>query len=94
MLLPSKICANFLFAYSKYKQKTHITNRGGGDRVPARRQQVVYAVTQTMVVDEFYDGKPWVDLSEEELIKGLKTFAGVDMQQTIDEDFAARYSVC
>ena len=62
--------------------------------MPARRQQLVYAATQTIVVDEFYDGKPWVDLFEEELMKGLKTFAGVDMQQTIDEDFAARYSVC
>ena len=40
-----------------------------------------------MVADEFCDGKPWIDLSEEELMQGLKTFAGVDMQQTSDEDF-------
>ena len=39
-----------------------------------------------MVADEFYDGKPWVDLSEE-LLQRLKRFAGVDMQQTSDEDF-------
>ena len=37
--------------------------------------------------DEFYDGKPWVDLSVEERMQGLKTFAGVDMQQTSDDDF-------
>ena len=40
-----------------------------------------------MVADEFYDGKPWVDHSEEELLQGLKRFAGVDMQQTSDEGF-------
>ena len=40
-----------------------------------------------MVADEFYDGKPLVDLSEEDLMQGLKIFAGVDMQQTSDEDF-------
>ena len=40
-----------------------------------------------MMADEFSDGKPWVDLSEEELLQGLKRFAGVDMQQTSDEDF-------
>ena len=40
-----------------------------------------------MVVDEFYDGKPWVDLSEQELLQRLKRFAGVDMQQTSHEDF-------
>ena len=40
-----------------------------------------------MVADEFYDIKPWVDLSEKELMQGLKTFAGVDVQQMSDEDF-------
>ena len=40
-----------------------------------------------MVAGEFYDCKPWVDLSEEELMQGLKTFAGVDIQPTRDEDF-------
>ena len=40
-----------------------------------------------MVADEFYDGKPKVDLSEEELMQGLKMFAGVDMQETSDEGF-------
>ena len=39
-----------------------------------------------MVADEFYDGTPWIDLSELELKEGLETFAGVDMQQTSDVD--------
>ena len=72
----------------------HITNQDGGARVLERRRELVDSATQMMVADHLYDGKPWVDLSEEELLQGLKTFAGVDMQQTSDEDFAARYSVC
>ena len=40
-----------------------------------------------MVADQFYDGKPWIDLSEQELKKGLEKFAGVDVQQTSDVDF-------
>ena len=40
-----------------------------------------------MVADEFYDGKPWIDLAEQELKKGLEKFAGVDVQQTSDVDF-------
>ena len=39
------------------------------------------SATQMMVADEFNGGKPWVDLSEQELKKGLETFAGVDVQQ-------------
>ena len=39
-----------------------------------------------VVADECYDRKPRVDLSEEELMQGLKRAAGVDMQQTSDED--------
>ena len=34
--------------------------------------------------------KPWIDLSEQELKKGLQTFAGVDVQQTSDVDFCRR----
>ena len=37
-----------------------------------------------MIADEFYDGKPWIDLSKQELKKGLEKFAGVDVQQTSD----------
>ena len=77
----------FLVAYSEYEQQMHITNQDGGDRVLARRRELVDSATQMTVADEFYDSKPWVDLSEEELMKGLKRFAGVDMQQTRDEDF-------
>ena len=40
-----------------------------------------------IVTDEFNDGKPWVDLSEKEPMQGLKTFAGVNMQQTNDDNF-------
>ena len=37
----------------------------------ARRQKLVDSATQMMVADEFYDGKPWVDLPEEEGMHGL-----------------------
>ena len=77
----------FLVAYSEYEQQMHITNQDGGDRVFARKRELVDSATQMMVVDEFYDGKPWVDLAEEDLMHTLKRFAGVDMQQTGDEDF-------
>ena len=39
-----------------------------------------------MVVDEFYDGKPWIDLSEQELKEGRQKFAGADVQQASDVD--------
>ena len=45
------------------------------------------SATQMMVADEFNGGKPWVDLSEQELKKGLQKFAGVAVQQTSDVDF-------
>ena len=34
----------------------------------SRRQELVHSATQMMVTDEFYDGKPGVDLSEQVLI--------------------------
>ena len=74
----------FLVAYSEYEQQIHITNQDGGDPVLARRRELIDSATQMMVADEFYDGKPRVDLSEE--VQRLKMFAGVDMQQTSDED--------
>ena len=40
-----------------------------------------------MVADEFYVGKHWIDLFEQELKKGLEKFAGVDVHQTSDVDF-------
>ena len=39
-----------------------------------------------MVDDEFYYGKPWIDLSEQERKNGLHTFAGVYVRQTSDVD--------
>ena len=53
----------------------------------ARRRELVDSATQMMVADEFYDDKPWIDLSEQELKKGLEKFAGVDVQQTSDVGF-------
>ena len=76
-----------LVAYSEYEQEMHITNQDGGDRLRARRRELVDSATQMMVTDEFYNDKPWVDLSEEELMQGLKRFAGVDVQKTRNEDF-------
>ena len=65
----------------------HAANEDGGDRVLARRRELVDSPTQMMVADEFYNGKPWIDLSEQELKNGLEKFAGVDVQQTSDVDF-------
>ena len=64
----------------------HVANEDGGGRVLARRRELVDSATQMMVADELYDGKPWIDLSEQELKNGLQTFAGVDVQQTSDVD--------
>ena len=77
----------FLVAYSEYEQQMHITNQDGEDRVLARRRKLVNSATQVTVANDFYDGKPWVDLSEKELMQELKRFAGIDIQQTSDEDF-------
>ena len=84
----------FVVAYLESEQQMHITNHDGGDRVLARSRELTDSVTEMMVADEFY-GKPLVDLSEEELMQEPKRFAGVDMQQTSDEEFfSARYSMC
>ena len=68
----------------------HVANEEEGDRVLARKRELVDSVTQMMVGDEIYDGKPWIYISEQELKKGLQTFAGVDVQQTSDVDFCRR----
>ena len=65
----------------------HVVNEDGGDRVVARRRGLIDSATQMMVADELYDGKPWIDLSELELKKGLETLAGIDVQRTSDVDF-------
>ena len=60
----------FLVAYSEYEQqKMLITNQDRGNRVLTRRRELVGSATQMMVADEYYDGKLWVDLSEEELMR-------------------------
>ena len=46
----------FLVAYSGYEQQMHIINQDGGDRILARRRELVDSATQMMVADEFYDG--------------------------------------
>ena len=51
----------------------HVANEDGGDRVLARRRELLHSATQMMVADEFYDGKPWIDLSEQERRKGAKS---------------------
>ena len=78
----------FLFVYLEYEQQIHVANEDGGDRVLARRRELVDSAAQMVVVDEFYDGKPWIDLSEQDLKKGLENLAGVDVQKTSDVDFA------
>ena len=87
---------DFLVAYSEYEQQMHATNQDGGDRVLVRRRELVESATQIMVANESYDGKPWVDLSDEELMQGLKKFAGVALicSRRGMGIFAARYSVC
>ena len=85
----------FLVAYSEYVQQMRITNQNIGNRVLARRRELVDSATQMMVADEFYDGKPWVDLSKEKLLQGLKRFAGVHIcSRQVMRIFSARCSVC
>ena len=84
----------FLVAYSEYKQQINFTNQDGEDQVLLGRRGLVHSSTQLMVTDEVYESKRWVDLTGEELMQGLKRFAGNDMQQANDEDFLARYSAC
>ena len=43
---------------------------------------------------QLYDAKPWIDLFEQELRKGLEKLAGDDVQKASNVDFAARSSVC
>ena len=65
----------------------HVANEDGGDRALARRRELVDSATQMMFADEFYDGKPWIDLSEQELKKGLKKVVEVGVQQTSNVGF-------
>ena len=78
---------DFLVAYLEYEQHMHVAHETGGDRVLARRRELVDSATEMMIADDFNDCKPWTDLSEQELKKCLEMFAGVDVQQTNDVDF-------
>ena len=53
---------DFLDDYLEYEQQMHVANEDGGDRVLTRRRELEDSATRMMVVDEFYDGKPWIDL--------------------------------
>ena len=76
----------FLVAYMEYEQQMHVANEDGADWMLARRREPVKSAMQIIVADEFYHGKPWIDLSEQELKKGLEKLAGVDVEQTCDVD--------
>ena len=80
----------FLVAYLEHEQQMHVPNEDGGDKVLARTRELVDSAAQMVVADEFYDGKPWNDLSGLELKRGLETLAGVDVQHTRDEDFCSQ----
>ena len=71
--------SEILVAYLEYEQQIRIANEDGGDSVLARSRELVDSATQMMVADNFYDGKPWIDLPLLELKKGPETIAGVDV---------------
>ena len=60
-----------LAAYLENEQQMRVAIEDGGDRVLASRRELVDSAALMMVADEFYDGKPWIDLSEKELQKVL-----------------------
>ena len=49
-----------------------ITSPYVGDQVLVRRREVVDSATNMTVADKIHDGKPWVDISEEQLMQGPK----------------------
>ena len=92
---PPRLCGDVTFedmreifvAYLEYEQQMHVADEDGGDRVLARRQELVDSATPMMVADEFYDYKPWIYLAVHELKKGLETFVGLVVQQTSVVEF-------
>ena len=84
----------FIVTYLVYEQQMHVANEDGRDMVFARRRELVDSAKQNMVAVEFYHGKPWIDLSERELKKGLETFAGIDVHQTSDVEFCRQIFRC
>ena len=83
-VVTSKMCADFLLLARSMKQQMRVANQDGGDRAFARRRELVDSATQMMVADEFYDGKTWMDLSEQQLKKGLQKVASVDVTSAVD----------
>ena len=72
----------------------HVATEDGGDRVLARRRELVDTATQMMAADEFYDGKLSIDLSEQELKKGSKRLQALMCSRRVMQIFAARSFVC
>ena len=62
----------FFVVYSEFERQMRITNPDIGDRVLVRRRELVDSVTNLTVADKVYDGKPWVDISEEDLMQGAQ----------------------
>ena len=48
----------------EYEQQVYVANEDVGDGVLVRRRELVYSATEMMVIDELYNGKPWINLSE------------------------------
>ena len=83
----------FLVAYSGYEQQMHITNQDGGDRVLARRRELVDSATQMMVADELYDmASPGSASPRRSYCKGLKGLLALICSRRVMRIFAARYS--
>ena len=57
-----------------------------------RRGELGTSATQKMVAGEFYHGKPWVNLSEEELLLGLNPLLALMRSRLEMRIFTARYS--
>ena len=85
----------FLVAYSEYEQQMHVTNQDGGDRVLARRRELVDSATQMIVADEFYDSKsPGSTSPRRRYCKGSKGLLALICSRRVMRIFAGRYSVC
>ena len=77
----------FSVPYLEYEQQMHVANENVGDRALTRKRELEKSATRMVVAVESYNGKPWIDVSEQELQKGHETFSGVHVQQTEDGDF-------
>ena len=66
-----------LVVYSEYQQQMCIPNGDGCGPVLARSRELVDSTTPMMVTGEIHNGNRWVDLSEEELLQGVRQFASV-----------------